>query len=80
LHAIRGGICCAKNVEHADGLFRGPVLVGVVELVSDGRLTACKITFGAEPKDTDVYRFLLDRWNTLVFSPPSPARTGPLSL
>lgn len=57
--------------------FEDPFWVGVVERVSDGRLTACKITFGAEPKDTDVYRFLLDRWNTLVFSPPVPCADRP---
>ena len=50
--------------------FEDPFWIGVFARVSDGKLTACKITFGAEPKDAEVYRFLLDRWNTLSFSPP----------
>ncbi len=30
----------------------------------------CKITFGAEPKDYEVYEFLLKNWHKLKFSPP----------
>lgn len=34
--------------------FEEPFWVGVVQRVSDNRLTAAKITFGAEPKDYEV--------------------------
>lgn len=30
----------------------------------------CKITFGSEPKDYEVYDFLLKNWHKLKFSPP----------
>lgn len=29
----------------------------------------CKVTFGAEPKDYDVWEFVLQHYNELVFSP-----------
>lgn len=50
--------------------FDGFFWVGIYERIEDGRLEACKITFGAEPKDYDVYGFLLQNWNKLKFSPP----------
>jgi hypothetical protein len=31
-------------------------------------LQVCKITFGAEPKDGELYEFLLRNWNSLQFS------------
>jgi len=50
--------------------FDDPFWVGVYERVSDGKLEVCKITFGSEPKDYDVYDFFLHNWNTLRFSAP----------
>ena len=32
--------------------------VGVFERVSEGKLSVCKITFGAEPKDYEIYDFV----------------------
>lgn len=49
--------------------FEAPFWVGVYEREWDGRLQVCKITFGAEPKDYEVYSCLLQHWHTLVFSP-----------
>ena len=49
--------------------YNGALWIGVYERVSDGRLEACKIIFGAEPKDYEVYGFLLQNWNKLKFSP-----------
>jgi len=51
--------------------FESPFWVGVYERISDGKLEVCKITFGSEPKDYEVYEFLLKNWNTLRFSPPT---------
>ena len=34
--------------------FEDPFWIGVFERISDGKLTACKVTFGAEPKDSEV--------------------------
>ncbi|MEY8424869.1 YjdF family protein [Lachnospiraceae bacterium 38-14] len=43
--------------------------VGVFERVSEGRLSVCKVTFGAEPKDYEVYDFVLKNYYRLRFSP-----------
>ena len=34
--------------------FDAPFWVGVFERMEDGRLSVCKVTFGAEPKDYEV--------------------------
>ena len=43
--------------------------VGVFECVSDGKLSVCKVTFGAEPKDYEIYDFVLKNYYRLRFSP-----------
>ena len=35
--------------------FEEPFWVGVFERIEDGKLSVCKVTFGAEPKDYDVW-------------------------
>ena len=54
-------------------LFEDPFWIGVYERKWDGRYEVCKITFGAEPKDYEVYDFLLKNWKHLPFSPPVKA-------
>lgn len=49
--------------------FEKPFWVGVFERVDGERLSACKITFGAEPKDYEVRDFLLKNYCNLKFSP-----------
>lgn len=49
--------------------FEEPFWVGVFERVSDGKLSVCKVTFGAEPKDYEVYEFILKNYYWLRFSP-----------
>ena len=49
--------------------FEAPFWVGVFERVSDGTLAVCKVTFGAEPKDYEVYDFVLKNYYQLRFSP-----------
>ena len=49
--------------------FEGPFWVGVFERVSEGKLTVCKVTFGAEPKDGEVWEFILKNYHRLSFSP-----------
>lgn len=49
--------------------FEEPFWVGVLERISNGKLSVCKITFGAEPKDHDVWEFILRHYDTLEFSP-----------
>ena len=49
--------------------FDEPFWVGVFERTEAGRLSACKITFGAEPKDYEVQAFILENYYKLTFSP-----------
>jgi len=49
--------------------FEEPFWVGVFEYVSDGKLSVCKVTFGAEPKDYEIYDFVLKNYYQLRFSP-----------
>ena len=49
--------------------FDNPFWVGVFERVDEGKLSVCKVTFGAEPKDYDVWEFVLRHYDELVFSP-----------
>ena len=49
--------------------FEEPFWVGVFERTEDGRLSVCKITFGAEPKDYEVWNFILKHYGELKFSP-----------
>lgn len=49
--------------------FEEPFWVGIYEREDDGKYEVCKITFGAEPKDYEVYDFFLRNWNNLRFSP-----------
>ena len=38
--------------------FEDPFWVGIFERVSAGKLEACKVTFGPEPKDYEVLDFI----------------------
>ena len=49
--------------------FEDPFWVGVFERISDGKLSVCKVTFGAEPKDYEIYAFVLQNHGRLKFSP-----------
>lgn len=54
-------------------MFESPFWIGLYERIDDGKYEVCKITFGAEPKDYEVYDFLLHNWEHLQFSPPVKA-------
>lgn len=51
-------------------LFEDPFWIGLYERRDGTRYEVCKITFGPEPKDYEVYEFLLRNWRGLQFSPP----------
>ena len=55
--------------------FDDPFWVGVFERIDDGKLSVCKVTFGAEPKDYDVWEFILQNYNRMVFSPAVETET-----
>ena len=46
-------------------LFEPPFWIGLYERTDNGKYEVCKITFGAEPKDYEVYAFFLKNWNKL---------------
>lgn len=49
--------------------FDDPFWVGVFERIEDEKLSVCKVTFGAEPKDYEVLEFVLRNYSQLKFSP-----------
>ena len=49
--------------------FEEPFWIGVFERISEGKLSVCKVTFGAEPKDYEIYEFVLKNYYRLKFSP-----------
>jgi len=49
--------------------FEEPFWIGIFERRSGINLEVAKVTFGAEPKDYEVYDAFLNNWNKLRFSP-----------
>ena len=49
--------------------FDEPFWVGVFVKIADGNLSVAKVTFDAEPKDYEVYEFILKHYYSLQFSP-----------
>ena len=54
-------------------LFEGPFWVGIYERREGRAYQVCKITFGAEPKDYEVYALLMEHWRHLSFGPSMEA-------
>nr|WP_326185625.1 YjdF family protein [uncultured Oscillibacter sp.] len=57
--------------------FEDPFWVGLYERGGGGTYQVCRIVFGAEPRDQEVYALLLEQWRRLRFS-PSMAAEGPV--
>ena len=49
--------------------------MGVFEITENGKLSAAKVTFGAEPKDGEVFEFILKHYYELKFSPAVDTKT-----
>lgn len=49
--------------------FEDPFWVGVFEKIDNGKLSVCKVTFGSEPKDSEVLEFIFQNYFKLKFSP-----------
>ena len=49
--------------------FDDPFWAGVFERIENEKLSVCKVTFGAEPKDYEVWAFVLKNYSRLKFSP-----------
>ena len=48
--------------------FDEPFWVGIFERFDNGRLSVCKVTFGAEPKEQEIYEYILRHYTELRFS------------
>ena len=57
--------------------FENPFWVGVFERIENGRLSAAKVTFGAEPKEPELLAYLLQNYYRLQFSPAVETATKP---
>ncbi len=49
--------------------FEEPFWVGVFERMIDGQLSVCRVTFGSEPRNFQVWEFILRQYANLKFSP-----------
>ena len=49
--------------------FDDPFWIGVFERIENGKLSVCKVTFGAEPQDQEIQAFILKNYYRLQFSP-----------
>lgn len=49
-------------------LFDGAFWIGVFERIIDNKLEVAKVTFGAEPKEIEIYNFILYKYQYLKFS------------
>ena len=58
-------------------LFEAPFWIGLYERTYSGKYEVCKIHFWFQnPKDYEVYEFLLKNWHKLKFSPPIQAEVS----
>lgn len=48
-------------------LFESPFWIGIYEREENKNYEVCKIIFGAEPKDYEIYNFLMNNWNKFQF-------------
>lgn len=49
--------------------FEKPFWVGIFEKTENGQISVSKVTFGAEPKDYEIYDFILKHYYDLRYSP-----------
>lgn len=59
----------SRHVGTLNVFFNGQFWTGVFENINDGKLSVCKVIFGAEPKDSEIYEFILKNYHKLKFSP-----------
>jgi hypothetical protein len=59
---------CIKVSKKLTVYFDPPFWVGVFEDVCNSNISTCKVIFGPEPKDYDVYEYILKHYNNLKFS------------
>ena len=67
----------AEVVSSITVMFDEPFWVAIYERQFGNRYEACKITFGAEPKDYEVYSYLLKNYGSLKFKVPVDKSVNP---
>lgn len=65
----QGGIVMDRVWSRLAVFFEDPFWIGVFERISEGKVSVCKVTFGAEPKEYEIYAFILKNYDRLRFSP-----------
>ena len=50
--------------------FDDPFWIGVFERIDNGKIEICRVVFRQEPKDYEIFEFLLDNYYNLKFSKP----------
>ena len=53
--------------------YEDPFWVGVFERTDEGKYSVCKVTFGAEPTDAELWEFVQRHYTKLTFSPAEDA-------
>ena len=61
--------CHGQSIGQINSIFEEPFWIGIFERISGEKLSVCKVTFGAEPKDYEIYDFVLKNYYRLKFSP-----------
>lgn len=51
-------------------LFESPFWVGIFEKEQDGQYSVARTVFGAEPRDFEVFEFIINKMDQLKFSNP----------
>ena len=52
--------------------FEEPFYIALYERTQDGYTQVCRVVFGKEPTDAEIYEYFLSNWTRLKFSPPVP--------
>lgn len=56
---LRRNFFMDKIISKFSVFFENPFWIGIIERQYKGTLKVCKITFGAEPKDAQIYEYIL---------------------
>ena len=67
-----------KNESSFTVYFDPPFWVGVYQRQEGSRLEVCRTVFGREPREQEVYEFLLAHWKRLQFGPAVKAEALPV--
>jgi len=65
---IKEGLVMDKTKAKLTVFFENPFWVGIFERIDNEKLSVSKVTFGAEPKDHEIWEFVLRNYYRLKFS------------